>query len=229
MIPIARQGLALQHIHQDDIDKYLGIIEERIKTEQTGARWILGSYNKLSKEGAKDEAIITTTEGIYQRQKTGNPVHTWKLPELKEGGNWINRFWYVRQVMTTDLITIQDDEPVDLLQDIMSWSDISYVPVENSQGDLIGVVSIKQILGILIDQPEINARHLLVRDIMSREFLTVDPGTATIDAIKMMIQREMTVLLVVKGKKLVGIFTQNDYLKIAPALFEEFSKKSKSE
>src|SRR6185369_7795386 len=40
LLPLARQGLMSSQVATEDIDKYLGIIEERARSRQTGARWI---------------------------------------------------------------------------------------------------------------------------------------------------------------------------------------------
>src|ERR1043165_3037868 len=41
LLPLARQGLSNSHVASEDIDKYLGIIEERTRCGQTGARTFL--------------------------------------------------------------------------------------------------------------------------------------------------------------------------------------------
>ena len=50
LLPVAKEGLEHRNIPSEDIDRYLGIIEERAKRHTTGARWMLRSYTKFRKE-----------------------------------------------------------------------------------------------------------------------------------------------------------------------------------
>ena len=36
---MARSGLESSNIDQEDIDRYLGIVEKRVETKKTGAQW----------------------------------------------------------------------------------------------------------------------------------------------------------------------------------------------
>src|ERR1700682_4893273 len=54
LLPLARQGLVNAEVSSADVDKYLGIIEERVRSRQTGARWILKSLEGMQDVGQKD-------------------------------------------------------------------------------------------------------------------------------------------------------------------------------
>ena len=141
LIPLAEEGLKKASIHPSEIDKYLGIIKARVQKEKTGAQWVLESYSKLRKKGSPEESILAITAGMYQRQKTGKPVHEWDLAEYKEAGKRTDKFWKIGQVMSKDLITVGPDELIELIRNIMLWSNIRHVPVENDKGELIGIIS----------------------------------------------------------------------------------------
>jgi hypothetical protein len=64
LIPIAKEGLEKADIREKDINKYLGIIKNRTESGITGSRWILESFEKLVKEGNKDEALVGTTASM---------------------------------------------------------------------------------------------------------------------------------------------------------------------
>jgi len=53
LIPIARKGLAARKVNKKDIDKYLGVIEDRTKSHMTGARWMLRAYSDMKPRGMK--------------------------------------------------------------------------------------------------------------------------------------------------------------------------------
>ncbi len=73
LLPLARSGLETLEIDALDIDKYLGIIEGRVRGARTGAAW---QRAYVARHGASMEAL---TEAYYQCQEGGQPVHEWSL------------------------------------------------------------------------------------------------------------------------------------------------------
>lgn len=60
-----------------------------------------------------------------------------------------------------------------------------------------------------------------VSDIMVRELVTVSPETPTIEAVRMMRERKVSCLPVVRAGKIVGLITERDFLRISEELMEE--------
>jgi CBS domain-containing protein len=54
-----------------------------------------------------------------------------------------------------------------------------------------------------------------VGEIMSRDLLTVEPGTSIADVVRQMHEREVGAVLVLAGEQLDGIFTERDVLHAA--------------
>ncbi len=73
LLPLARSGLEVLEIEAADIERYLGIIEGRVRNGQTGSAW---QRAYVARHGAGMEAL---TEAYYRRQETGAPVHEWRL------------------------------------------------------------------------------------------------------------------------------------------------------
>lgn len=48
LLPRALHGLRLANIDTADIDRYLGIVEERVSQEKTGSQWVLDSWTKMN-------------------------------------------------------------------------------------------------------------------------------------------------------------------------------------
>src|ERR1044071_5115232 len=71
LLPLARQGLFSSGVAGEDIDKYLGIIEERARTRQTGARWMMKSLSSIGSSAAKDATQRRLTSEILANQKQG--------------------------------------------------------------------------------------------------------------------------------------------------------------
>ncbi len=219
LLPIAREGLANAAVDGKDIDRMLGIIEERVKTGRTGSQWVLDAHKKLSKESNKDDALIALTAGMSRRQQEGSPVHTWDLPETAEAGSWKNRYWTIEQIMKTDLFTVNEDDPVQLAANMMYWQDIRHLPVENNQGELTGLVTCKLVMVFYSNHDD--GTNASVRDIMEKNLVTVSPQTKTMDALELMKKNHFGCLPVLHNNKLVGLVTERDFMNIAAELLKE--------
>ncbi|MDH5786476.1 MAG: glutamate-cysteine ligase family protein [Chromatiales bacterium] len=74
LIPLARDGLRAQSIDEEAITFYLGIIEERLATAQSGSAWQL---KWLDHRGSDDMSGLLAA---YRAQHdSGKPVHQWTI------------------------------------------------------------------------------------------------------------------------------------------------------
>lgn len=73
LMPLAHEGLESLNLDAADISKYLGVIEARVKSGQTGAFWQRAFVNKYGRD------MCSLTKAYYERQDTGAPVHEWSL------------------------------------------------------------------------------------------------------------------------------------------------------
>jgi CBS domain-containing protein len=219
---LARQGLSAAKVNSTDVDTYLGIIEERVRSRQTGARWILKSLEAMQDVGAKDISQRRLTAAMLECQKKGKPVHHWPLIKLSDSEGWEQGYRTVGQFMSTDLFTVQPDDLIDLAASVMDWRHIRHVPVEDEAGRLVGLVTHRGLLHLLINR--IGDKELgviTVKEIMVPEPLTVSPSTPTLEAVEMMREHGVGCLPVVEGDQLVGIVTSYDFLDASARLFQE--------
>lgn len=73
VLPLAREGLARLGIAPDEIHAWLGIIEARLASGQTGAVW---QRAFVARHGRDMGAL---TQAYLERQESGLPVHAWPL------------------------------------------------------------------------------------------------------------------------------------------------------
>jgi len=73
LVPMAKVGLQMLQLDNEDIDLYLNIIRDRVENGQTGAAW---QRAYVKKHGNNMAAL---TAAYLQNQKTAQPVHTWKI------------------------------------------------------------------------------------------------------------------------------------------------------
>lgn len=73
LLPLARQGLADLAIGASEVDHWLGIIEDRLRTGQTGSAWQRAWVDRRGSD------LAALTAAYLERQETGRPVHEWTL------------------------------------------------------------------------------------------------------------------------------------------------------
>lgn len=227
LLPLARKGLEVHDIAAGDIDLYLGVIEDRVRSGRTGAQWTHESLAGMSSQGTKDQRMRTLVRATMSRQEQGEPVHTWPPATLAETGDWRDSYLRVGQFMTTDLFTVRPHDLVDLAASLMEWEHIRHVPVEDDHGRLVGIVTHRSLLR-LVGQGLANEEKapIAVSEIMRVDPVTVTPETPTPEAIELMRDNEVGCLPVVKAGSLVGIVTERDLIDVAARLFEEHMKEA---
>lgn len=207
LLPIAYEGLKKAHIHQEDIEHYLGIIENRAKKE-TGSQWSIRNYRKLRTSQKKDDALLMLTKAIYKNQWSGIPVHNW--PAVDPALEAHEASWLVGHIMSTELFTVNENDLADLATSVMCWKKIHHLPVETRSGQLGGLLTWTHMKRH--HESCENTTHCLVSEIMTRDVITVRPETEIKTAIYLMKRNEIGCLPVVQDRHLVGIITIKDVI-----------------
>ena len=220
LLPVAARGLKDHGLDAADVDRYLGIVEERVRAGRTGSQWVLDSLAALPASRTNDARFRTLTAALMARQETGEPVARWQLAGHEERTDWRESCRTVGQVMTTDLFSVHPEDLVDLAANLMEWEHIRHVPVEDEQGRLVGIVSHRALLRMVARGTAKASEPVAVREIMRPNPITVDPATETLDAIDLMRREHVSCLPVVDGGKLVGIVTEHDFIEVARDLLE---------
>lgn len=227
LLPLAKAGLEHSKIDGADIDRYLGVIEARVGANRTGASWALDSLATMGKgvsDHMKERRLVTA---MLENQRAGFPVHAWepcRIGEMTEQEDeWRRGLQKVGQFMSTDLFTVRPNDLVDLAASVMEWEHIKHVPVEDDDGHLVGLVTHRDLLKLVARGQE--GTETVVRDIMIAAPKTIDPETATLDAMNLMREEGVGCLPVVdEDERLVGIITQSDLIRVSAHLLEKFLK-----
>lgn len=222
LLPLAREGLQHRGIDSKDIDKYLGVFEERVRSEQTGAMWTLNSLANMNGQGKLNLRLRVLTETMKKNQQSGEPVHLWKLAEMCEEDEWMDNFKTIGQFMATDLFTVRPEDVIDLAASLMQWKHIRHVPVEDNEGQLVGIISHRDLMRLLSTSlSKQSTTPILVRDVMKKNPVAAPPEMPTLEAINLMREHNIGCLPIVKDGKLMGIITAYDFLAVSEKLFRE--------
>jgi CBS domain-containing protein len=221
LLPLARAGLRSAEVDDEDIEKYLGIIEERTRSAQTGARWIIKSLGTMPDNMSKDVRQRKLTSTMLDLQKQGTPVHEWPLIEATATDDWAQSYRTVGQFMSTDLFTVRPDDLIDLAASVMDWRHVRHVPVEDEAGRLLGLVTHRGLLRMMNNGICTRTTPVTVREIMIANPVSISPTTSSLEAIEVMRQNRIGCLPVVEADQLVGIVTSYDFLEASAALFKQ--------
>jgi CBS domain-containing protein len=220
LLPLAREGLEQKKIDPEDIDRYLGVIEERVKAERTGSAWAIRSWADADATGLRaEERQRRIAKAMLACQRTEEPVHTWDLCDMS--GTDQDQKWdsliYVGQSMVTDLITASPGDLVDLAASKMQWQHIRHLAVEDQEGRLVGLISYRDILKLVGRSSRV---PVAVSELMTENVLTVTPTTTTLEALRLMRDRGVGCIPVVEDGRLVGMLTESIFLGESFSLIE---------
>ncbi|MFT7517386.1 MAG: CBS domain-containing protein/gamma-glutamyl:cysteine ligase YbdK (ATP-grasp superfamily) [Myxococcota bacterium] len=222
LIPIARIGLELSKVDKDDIDLYLGIIESRVRSNTSGAKWMLDSAKEMRVEHGVAETLTALVASTIENQNTGKPIHQWPLAEVSEQNvSLAKQFEYVASLMGTDLFTVRETELVDLAANMMDWWHLRHIPVEDDDHQLVGLLTARTLMRSVFSRQDFDSQ-LAVKEIMDCEPISVRPETTTLEAIALMRREKISCLPVTdEANRLVGMVTEDRLMNIAARLLEQ--------
>jgi acetoin utilization protein AcuB len=128
----------------------------------------------------------------------------------------------VRERMSTKPVIIASDAPITEALRVMRQSQVRRLPVLNESGQLIGIVSEKDLLyaspspasSLSIYEMHYMLSTLRVTELMTPDPITIAPDTLLEEAAIIMADSKIGGLPVVEGGKLVGIITETDIFKV---------------
>ena len=143
----------------------------------------------------------------------------------------------VRQVMTTDVVTFDPGETVEVATRRLLERDVDGAPVVDGSGEVIGMLSSDDLLvqetqlhyptvfslfGAYLELPSSHRRFeaelrravaAVVSDVMERDPITCSPDDTLERAATLMHERKVSRLPVIEGGRLVGIVARGDLLR----------------
>ncbi len=128
----------------------------------------------------------------------------------------------VRDLMTADVIAVFPNDTLATLRELMVERDVRHMPAVNDDGDLVGLVSERDLLRhSLIQQADVPdfvedtiLERLEVRELMNTGVESADPDQDIREAAQIMLENKYGCLPVVEGQRLVGILTEADFVRL---------------
>ena len=225
IIPLAEKGLRKHGVDEADIDKYMNVIRNRLQEHQTGARWLLRSYTKLKEEVGEDEALSVLTYSTIKNQENNTSIVDWGIPDAKDLPHYRPESMKVEGMMNTDLFTVQEGDIIDIVAEMMLWKRVAYMPVEDSKGNLKGLITSRNIMRHYSKTSKLDEQPpKTISEIMIKDPITTMPESNIIDALKLMQENRIGCLPVVQDGELIGIITEEDFVKLSSRLLERLER-----
>jgi CBS domain-containing protein len=129
----------------------------------------------------------------------------------------------VSEIMQREIATLREDDEMTVADDVMRLGQVRHMPVLSGE-KLVGIVSNRDLLAAsLTTALEFGARErrtflrqVDVREVMTRDVVSVGPDMPIAKAARILIERRIGCLPVVKGEnQLVGLVTETSLLRAA--------------
>ena len=128
----------------------------------------------------------------------------------------------VHERMSKHPITITEDAPINEAMKLMRDEKVRRLPVLNKKGELVGIVSEKDLLyvspspatSLSVYELHYLISKITVGEIMTTDVITVSEHTPLEEAARIMADNKIGGLPVMRDGKLVGIITESDLFKI---------------
>lgn len=124
----------------------------------------------------------------------------------------------VVDAMTTRPVTVSPSMSIKKCAILMAEKHVAALLVKKKI-QLVGILTEKDIVRKAVAKGK-NVLNLKAKDLMYSESITTTPGIDIFDALSKMRDENIRHLPVLDGKKLIGLLTLKDILKIQPQLFE---------
>ncbi len=138
----------------------------------------------------------------------------------------------VREIMATDLFTLQEDDSLYDAKQMMELARIRHIPIVSKTNEFRGLITHRDILSLAVSslaEIDTSTQHQLdvaipINEIMKTDVLTVSGETLLRDAANMLLENKYGCLPVVDERKLVGIITEADFLRLTIHLMDALNE-----
>lgn len=134
----------------------------------------------------------------------------------------------VKDVMTSPVVTVPEDAPVDKTAQLMSSDRLGCIIVTSKDGKALGIITESDLVRRVLAK-NIRPSKLTAKEVMSTPLITVDPDEVLTETARRMSKLDVRRLGVMYKGNLVGIISSKDILAITPELLENMQEKVRIE
>ena len=132
----------------------------------------------------------------------------------------------VKDVMSSPVITVNEEETVEKVAQLMDKYRLGCIIVTSKDGKPIGIITERDLV-IRVLAKNLLPSKLKAKDVMSSPLMTINPDATISEAARMMSRLNIRRLGVVYRGELVGIISSKDVLAVTPELIEIIQEKAR--
>jgi len=135
----------------------------------------------------------------------------------------------IASIMSTDLVTISEDDNLQTARELMHDKKIHHLPVLDDDGSLVGLITLTDLLAatdsrLRDDQDRLHAIDIRAKSVMQTDVATVDEHAGIREAALFLEKHRIGCLPVITGGALRGIITDTDFVGVAINLLEQMEE-----
>ncbi len=145
----------------------------------------------------------------------------------------------VRDVMSSPVITADENSCIPLIAQLMKRHNVGCVVVVNRNGEPLGIITerdlvirvltkitVKSVVQKILSG-DVHLERLTAKDVMSTPLITIGPDETLLKAAREMCRLNIRRLIVMHNNRLAGIISSKDLLSVAPVLIEILREKNR--
>ncbi|MCD6504462.1 CBS domain-containing protein [Candidatus Bathyarchaeota archaeon] len=134
----------------------------------------------------------------------------------------------VKDVMSSPVITVNEDSTVEEAAKLMAEYNIGCVIVTKDNGKPVGIITENDLVRRVVSK-NLRPSEVKSKEVMSSPLITIDPEKTVMEAARLMSKRNVRRLAVMYRGRLEGIVAGKDILAITPELIEIIEEKARIE
>jgi len=124
------------------------------------------------------------------------------------------------KLLTRDVISINENETIYKAIKILANNNIGALPVVNSEMELCGILSERDVIREMSNNPSVNFKKSLINSIMTSNVITIEKNESSENIMDTMTNNKIRHIPIVDKKILIGIVSIGDVVK---RLLEKFN------
>jgi signal-transduction protein with cAMP-binding, CBS, and nucleotidyltransferase domain len=131
----------------------------------------------------------------------------------------------VKDVMSSPVVTIEEDEPVNRVAELMDKQGLGCIIVTNKEGKPIGIITERDLV-VRVLAKNVVPSSIKANEVMTSPLITIEPEETIHEAARRMSRLNIRRLGVVYKGQLVGLLSSKDILAVVPELVETIQERA---
>ena len=125
----------------------------------------------------------------------------------------------VKDVMSSPVVTIEEDVPTNRVAELMEKHDLGCVIVKSEKGKPLGIITERDLVERVLAK-NVKPDAVKVKEVMTSPLITIEPDEPISEAARRMNRLNIRRLGVVYKGQLIGLVSSKDILSVMPELIE---------